>query len=199
MPERDDDDILTGPVPLPDAEPSAAERAHARTFAELVDKTLAGRTPPAMSADDRALVEVATVIRAASGNVQLTAPQQRLVVEAALRQAIGERAQPASSGAVPIAAARWRRWAPWTIAGASALVAAAAVLLWLQSPRERVVVREAPQAAALPEAERSRPADALIGPIPRERAGDASARIDAIFADRLDGYRERRYGAEGTP
>src|SRR5438105_139734 len=50
----DDDDFLAGPVPEPDAEPSATERAHARTFGELVDKTLAGRTPPAMSADDRA-------------------------------------------------------------------------------------------------------------------------------------------------
>ena len=31
----DDDDILTGPVPLPEAEPTPAERAHAKTFAEL--------------------------------------------------------------------------------------------------------------------------------------------------------------------
>ena len=73
----DDDDILTGLVPDPDAEPTAAERAKARTFAELVDKTLAGRTPPpALSADERALLEVATVIRAASGNVELPAAKR---------------------------------------------------------------------------------------------------------------------------
>jgi len=66
-----DDDTLTGSVPDPEAEPSSVELAHARRFADLVDKTLTGRTPPAMSADDRALLEVATVIRASHGNVEL--------------------------------------------------------------------------------------------------------------------------------
>jgi hypothetical protein len=186
----DDDDILTGAVPAPDAEPSPAERAHARTFAELVDKTLAGRaTPPAMSADDRALLEVATVIRAASGKVELGADKQRSIVEDALRQAIGGGGAKTSGSVVPIARGRARRWAPWAIAGASALVAAAAVLLfWLRGP-ERTHAPET--AAAIPSRWTSRPADPLIGPIARERAGDASTRIDTIFADRLDGYRER--------
>jgi hypothetical protein len=44
-----------------------------------------------------------------------------------------------------------------------------------------------------------RSADALIGPISRESAGDASARIDAIYADRLDGYRERRLARGRKP
>src|SRR5689334_3165586 len=56
-----DDDTLTGSVPEPETEPTKAELAHARRFADLVDKTLSGRTPPAISADDRALLEVATV------------------------------------------------------------------------------------------------------------------------------------------
>ncbi|MDQ3371012.1 MAG: hypothetical protein M3680_36805, partial [Myxococcota bacterium] len=47
-------------------------------------------------------------------------------------------------------------------------------------------------AAAPPTSWTSRPADPLIGPIPRDEAGNASARIDYIFADRLDGYRQRR-------
>src|SRR6185369_5253012 len=85
----DDDDILTGPVPDPDAEPTAAERAHARTFAELLDKSLSGKAPPAMSADDRALLEVATVIRATSGNLELAAGKQRGLIEDVLRQAVG--------------------------------------------------------------------------------------------------------------
>ena len=68
---------LTGAVPEPDAEATRGERAHAKTFAELVDKTFAGRTPPAMSTDDRALLEVATVIRAAHGGVELSARAQR--------------------------------------------------------------------------------------------------------------------------
>ena len=89
MPADQDDDFLTGTVPEPDAEPTAAERAHAKTFADLVDKTMSGRTPPAMSTDDRALIEVATVIRAAAGNVELGAAKRRSLVEDALRQAIG--------------------------------------------------------------------------------------------------------------
>jgi len=185
-----DDDTLTGSVPDPEAEPTPVELAHARRFAEVVDKTLAGPTPPAMSADDRALLEVATVIRATRGQLELAPARRHAIVEDALRQAIGGR--PASGGSVtPIARAPARRWAPWIIAGASALVAAAALLvLWLRpGPSDRTVLREWT----------SRPADALIGPIARDRAGDASARIDAIFADRLDGFRARRLARGGTP
>lgn len=192
-----DDDTLTGSVPDPEAEPTAAELAHARRFAELVDKTLAGRTPPAMSADDRALLEVATVIRATRGQVELAPARQHAVVEDALRQAIGT--GPASGGSVtPIARGPARRWAPWIVAGASTLVAAAALLvLWLrpaEPPRSAPIGR-----AAVPVEWTSRPADALIGPIARDRAGDAGARIDAIFADRLDGFRARRLARRGTP
>ncbi|HEX3763997.1 MAG TPA: hypothetical protein VHW23_35120 [Kofleriaceae bacterium] len=190
-----DQDTLTGSVPDPDAEPTAAELAHARRFAELVDKTLAGRTPPAMSADDRALLEVATVIRVTHGQLALAPARQHAVVEDALRQAIGDAA--AAGGAVtPIARARAaRRWAPWLVAGASTLVAAAALLvLWLRPPPAAP-----PGRAAVPVEWTSRPADALIGRIAPERAGDASARIDAIFADRLDGFRARRLARRGAP
>ena len=180
---QNDDDILTGPVPEPDAEPTTAERAHAKTFAELVDKTLAGRTPPAMSADDRALLEVATVIRAASGNVELAASKRRSMVEDALRQAVGGAAS--MTNVVPLAKAR-RRWAPWIVSGTSLAVAAAAVILWLRAPVPHAV------AAQIPTTWKSRPADPLIGEIRRERAADAGTRIDTIFADRLDGFRERR-------
>jgi hypothetical protein len=176
----DDDDILTGPVPDPDAEPTAAERAKARTFAELVDKTLAGRTPPAMSADDRALLEVATVIRAASADVELPSARQRSAIEDALRRGVG--GVGAGRGAPPIERGRVRRWAPWAVATATTLVAAAAItLLWVRVPRP----------VAAPVGALSGPTDRLIGPIAREHAGEASARIDTIFADRLDGYRER--------
>jgi len=190
MPKNDDNDFLTGTVPEPDAEPTAAERAHAKTFADLVDKTLAGRTPPAMSADDRALLEVATVIRAASGKVELPASTRRSVVEDALRQAVGGAG---ASTVIPISRGRVRRWAPWAVAATTSLVAAAAVILLL--------VRPAPHqaAAALPTAWTSRPADPLFGPIERDRAGDASTRIDTIFADRLDGYRDHQLARGGRP
>ena len=194
-------DLLGGLVPDPDAEPTAAERSHARTFAELVDKTLAGRTPPAMSADDRALLEVATVIRAATGGLPLAAGKQHAMIEDVLRQAVGAGAGGAGASAgrspatstvtpiLPIERSRARRWAPWAIAGASSLVAAAAIaMVWLRTPPPAA----APVAEAVPARWTSRPADPLIGPIPRERADDASARLDYIFADRLDGFRERR-------
>jgi hypothetical protein len=187
---RDDDDLLTGPVPAPGDEPSAAERAHAKAFAELVDKTLAGRTPGVMNTDDRALLEVATVIRAASGNVELAQPRRRSLIEDALRQAVGSRSLGMSGSIAVIRPSTWKRFAPWSVAATSTLVAAAAVLLWLRAPRV-VHVEVAPP---LPLAQQSRPADALVGPIARDRAGDARSRIDAIFADRLDGYRELQFG-----
>ena len=187
-----DDDILTGSVPAPDDTASSSERMHAKTFGELVDKTIAGRTPAAMSADDRALLEVATVIRAASGKAELSTAKRRSLVEDALRQAVGGNAATASGSVTPIARGRARRWAPWAIAAGASLVAAAAILLlWLRGP-ERVMIHD--QAAAqIPTTWKSRPADPLIGPIARENVGDASSRIDAIFADRLDGYRDRQF------
>ena len=182
-----DDDILTGPVPAPDAEATPTERSHAKSFADLVDKAITGRSmPPAMSADDRALLEVATVIRAGSGNVELGAAKRKSIVEDALRQAVGGAGGGVSTPVVPIERAR-RRWMPWAIAGTSTAVAAAAVLLlWLRGPERP----SAPSAPPVAEHLRPRPADALIGPISRDRAGDAMSRIDAIYADRLDGYRE---------
>jgi hypothetical protein len=186
-----DDDTLTGAVPDPDIEPTPAELAHARRFAELVDKTLTGRTPPAISAEDRALLEVATVIRATHGNLELAPSRQRQVIESALRQAVG--AAPATGSVTPIDRARARR-APWIVAGASTAVAAAAIAtLWLRAPKVQVVHQ-----AQIPAEWTSRSADGLVGPISRDHAGDALSRIDTIFADRLDGFRARRLTRGGT-
>jgi hypothetical protein len=190
MATDDKHDILSGPIPAPDADATAAERSHAKTFADLVDKTLAGRMPPAMSADDRTLLEVTTVIRAAHGNADLGSAKTRSIVEDALRQAVGGNPASTSGNVTPITQARARRWAPWAIAAASTLVAAAAILLfWLRDPAQPAHPPETAQ--SVPTQWKSRPADPLIGPIARERVGDASTRIDTIFADRLDGYRER--------
>jgi hypothetical protein len=191
--DRNDNDILTGPVPAPDAEPTSVERAGAKTFAELVDKTLAGRTPPAMSADARALLEVATVIRAANGKAELDRNKQRSIVEDALARAIGgTNISTTGNNVTAITAARARRrWVPWAVAGTSTLVAAAAMIaLWVRKP----AVIEVPvnvQAAEVPMTWRSRPADVLVGPIDRAEAGNAVGRIDRIFDNRLYGYRER--------
>jgi hypothetical protein len=194
---RQHDDTLTGSVPDPDTEAAPAELAHARRFAELVDKALTGRAPPAMSADDRALLEVATVIRATRGGLELAPARRDAIVEDALRQAIGAAPTAGGGDAVPIARGRAARWAPWIVAGASAVVAAAAIaLLWL-SPAAPGPAPTARRDA--PVEWRSRSADALIGPIARDHAGDASARLDAIFADRLDGFRARQLARRAAP
>ncbi len=198
MPIDDDDDILNAPIPEPDAEATPSERAHAKTFAAIIDKTLTGKTPAAMSSEDRALVEVATVIRAASGTMELAPAKARSLVEDALRQAVGGVAASTSGSVTPIARARGRRWVPWAISAMTTAIAAAAVLvLWLRAPVTKVVHEPTAAAAKLPVSWTSRPADPLIGPIAREQAGDASSRIDYIFADRLDGFRERRLSARG--
>ncbi|HSN25898.1 MAG TPA: hypothetical protein VLT45_06415 [Kofleriaceae bacterium] len=197
MSTSDDNDFLTGPVPEPEAEASPAERAHAKTFADLVEKTLAGRMPrqPVMSADDRALLEVATVIRAASGKVELPAQTKRSLVEEALEQAVGGGG---ASAVVPLARAR-RRWVPWTVAAVSSAVAAAAITLLIVRTPPRTAPAPTAAVAPLPIDQRSRPTDSLFGPIARDHAGDASSRIDTIFADRLDGYRDRELGRGGKP
>ncbi|MEJ7597598.1 MAG: hypothetical protein WKG01_06785 [Kofleriaceae bacterium] len=189
----DDDDILSASVPDADAEPTAAELAHARTFAELVDKTLSGRTPAAMSADDRALLEVATVIRVTRGALELAPQRSRSIVEDALRQAVGAHPAAASmGGATPITSARRRRWVPWAITATSTVIAAAAIMLmWLRTPKQVAPVAPIAQHQELPVNWMSRPVE-LPGPIAREQSGDAISRIDYIFADRLDGFRERR-------
>jgi len=194
MSENKNDDILTGPVPAPDAEATPVERTHAKRFADLIDKSLTGaRMPPAMSADDRALLEVATVIRAGHGNAELSAEKRRSIVEDALRQAVGG-VSSQGSDVTPITKARKKRL-PWVVAAASTLVAAAAILLiWLRKPDP------VPETAQVPTQWKSRSADPLIGRIPRARAGDAATRIDTIFADRLEGYRGRTFAARGrTP
>src|SRR5262245_1323275 len=112
---RDDDEI-----PGPDDEPTAAEKARARSFGDLVDRAVAGRAPAAMSPDDRALIEVATVIRGAAGKVELDASRASNLIEAALASAVDKDKGPRTStlppiggGSVtPITAAPKRRWLP---------------------------------------------------------------------------------------
>ena len=196
------DDTPTTP-PAPDDVADAAEKAHARAFGDLIDKVMAGRTPSAVPAEDRALLEVATVIRAASRPVELGAARTRSIVEAALGTAIERRGGSTRltdpslpvPGVVPIGRARARRVAPWVIAGVTSVVAVAAVALLLLRPA--APAPEAPATAAVtPIHQRSRPADPLIGVIAATPSLDgasraAVSRIDTIYADRLAGFRER--------
>ena len=199
-----DDDLDPGPIPDPDAEPTPAEKARARAFADLVDKVVAGRAPAAMSPEDRALAETATMIRASAGKIELAPARAKMLVDQALSRAVDQtiekvEAAPVPPAAIPIDRARRSR-APWIVAGVSTLVAAAAVFALVVRPPPRTPApAPAPtaQAVKVPETWTSRPADPLVGVIPEERAGEAAARIDAIFADRLDGYRERTLARGG--
>jgi hypothetical protein len=79
---------------------------------------------------------------------------------------------------------------PWALTAAAA---AAALFLALQRPApERTASLPEPAPASVSEVHRSRPADALIGQIPRDRAERASDRLDMIYADRMAGYRDLR-------
>ncbi|MCE9574091.1 MAG: hypothetical protein K8W52_13175 [Deltaproteobacteria bacterium] len=186
--DPDDDDFD------PDDPISPAELAHARGFGELIDRAVAGRgVPAAMSADDRALVEVATVIRGAAGRIALTDARAASIVDAALLAAVDKDrprsvsvppplGAPSPPRVVSIDAARKRSLLPWIAATVATAVAAAAIAILVTRP-----VRHAPS----PSVAARRSADQLVGVITRDRAGDAAARIDVIYADRLDGWREQ--------
>lgn len=211
---RDDD--TPSPVPAPDAAADGAEKARARAFGDLVDKVLAGKAPAAVPAEDRALLEVATVIRAATRPADLGAVKTRSIVESALAAAIerkggggGSRLSDPSmpvQGVVPIGRARARKLAPWIVAGVTSAVAAAAIVMLLVRPASTPggAVTAPVAAAPLPAHLRSRPADPLIGVIVAaptlDDAGAATVqRIDTIYADRLAGYRERRLSGRARP
>ncbi|MEZ4360379.1 MAG: hypothetical protein R3B48_09375 [Kofleriaceae bacterium] len=193
-------DFLEDDVPDVAADPSDSERLHAISFGDLIDKAIAGRTPPALSSDERALLEVATVLRAAAGEVELEGVRQDQLIEEALdapsRAAADERRGPSSVLDVPELGARRRRALPWLITGAtSAMAAAAMAALWLRVPHERLVAAPTPTPARWS----SRPADEVVGEIRRDASGDAAARLDSIYADRLEGYREVTLFQRGGP
>ena len=184
---NDDDDTLP-----PDAPETPAERARASAFASLVDGLVADEPPPpALGADDRALLETATAVRAGAGRSFALAPgRASSLIDDALARATGAPGAGGAFAEAPVSSPRWRRAAPWAVA---TVAAAAAQLLALRGPVVEPGATPAPQ-AELPASVQSRPADGLVGIIPRERADAASARLDAIYADRMAGYRSLTLG-----
>jgi hypothetical protein len=79
-----------------------------------------------------------------------------------------------------------RRRGPWMVAAMSAAVA---IVLVLADPVRK---QEAPPAA---KAARPTP-DQLVGRIDEKDSGDASRRLDVLYADRLTGYRSTKLGGE---
>jgi hypothetical protein len=191
----------TGPIPAPDHPADDLEQKRAERFGELVDSLVTGsKLPPAMDPDDRLHIDVASMIRASTGEVALAPERARELTAQALERAmVGE--GPPSISSLPavdgdqspgdeLAGRRSRltRIAPWTVA---AIAAAAAIALWIARPPAGGVATgpAVTPTKALPSSQRSRPADALIGAISRTDSHLASSRIDVIYADRLDGYR----------
>jgi hypothetical protein len=244
------DDTMNDLPGSPDDPASPAETAQAESFARLVDELMAGSSlPPALASDERALVEVAAIMRVCVGeprDVELDASRRDALIDQALLQALehkvgqgrdqamdqamdqhgrersevenDEREHGAAvrSGAqegladsdagrpehvpgdVPgdgpgdvMGARRRRRLGtiiPWALTAAAV---AAALFLALQRPAPEHTA-SLPEPASRSEIHRSRPADALIGQIPRDRAERASDRLDMIYADRMAGYRDLR-------
>lgn len=88
---------------------------------------------------------------------------------------------------------RWRKRSAAIGLAAAALAAGTLAAVFADSLAQSSPVEAQP----IPDRATSRPADPLVGEIPRERAADARARTDAIFADRLQGFRTRTWGEPG--
>ncbi len=187
------DDTRNDGIPEPNLPASDSERIRARSFGKLIDDLTEGAAaPPALAAETRELLDLAGTMRDALGDPGrahgLERERRDRIIDDAFRAAVGiPAASGAGGGSVTRLADRRRgrfaRYAPYAVA---AVAVAAAIFLFVTRPSQQ----RAAEPPALAEYHYSRPADALIGKIPRERAGDASARIDIIYADRLAGYRD---------
>lgn len=197
------------PIPEPDAPVSAGESARAEGFGHLVDKLVEGEPlPPAMDSEDRALIEVATMVVAGTHEMELQPERRSSIIDAALERAVlgpqKTTAGPKKPGepekaerddeVIDLGARRESRAArvlPWVVA---AVAAAAAVVLFVTRPPSAgdVARPTAPdsQKLELSAIHRSRSADPLIGQIPKSQSGHASARLDTIYSDRMAGFRD---------
>ena len=197
-----DDDGRRDAIPEPDDAASSSERMRAAQFASLLEDDAAGALPAALALEARHNLEMAVAVQAIAGHHQLDDAEANAMVANVLHNAMAP--------VVPtpvvdqLAAQRQRKQPhraatksrmPWIIAAASTLVATAALMMLMLRP---TVTPRTPAAAPPPLAWQSRPADALVGAIDRAEAGNAAKRIDAIYADRLDGYRNARYAQAGV-
>ena len=183
-----------------------AEQARAERFAELVSTLVADETlPPAMTPDDRELIGVATMLRAATGAMTLSSSRASSLAGQAIEAAGAAREQTPRDEPSKIATSRphagndlaeRRRGGlkpalPWLL---TLTASAAALVLWFARPSAGPDTAASVEVASsvFKPRQRSRPADRIVGMIARDNAHLASSRIDAIYADRLEGYRSIR-------
>jgi hypothetical protein len=178
---------------------SPEELALAQALAAKVDDLVAGKAMPRIGdAQEQELLRTSAMIRAAHHEVSLDATRQSALIEEAMRSALpGTHKEDDFHAVHSLDAARAKRRRNWSIA-ATALVAACAIaLLWFRTANPQQLGGEESQPLAslqeLPQNERSRPSDALIGQIAPEQSGMSSARLDQIYGDRMAGYRALQF------
>jgi hypothetical protein len=153
--------------------PSEEERGQARDFGDRLDRLLRGE--PVASEDD--LLAAARMTRGAlDAEERLTGERREAILDQAIRQA---RTQPER---------RRSRIAAPVLALAAGLLLVISVSLLFAPVRES----RAPLPRPLPQL-LSRPSNDLLGRPFQDRSG-ASSRLDLVYADRLNGYRQVTLG-----
>lgn len=164
-----------------DPAPTDEELRQARELSSAVDRLLAGESVAAP--DD--LLQASGMIRASFREERLAEERRDELIQQAMRQALGR----------PATAARRPRLAVASVVALAAslvLVVAAGLIVWSGGPSRRHAPRP-----ELPPQLLSRSSNALMGRPFTDRAG-ASSRLDLVFADRMNGYRQVVL-ARGTP
>jgi hypothetical protein len=175
MAERQD------PTPEGERPITADERMRAQRLGRLVDAMLSGQgAPPALEAEERALLEAATIVHATLGHPGLAHARMQVVIDSALGEATQQAPErpgipDRAATPLPVRAKRRASRTKAYVAGAALGLVAAAVIM----------VKLRPEGQSL--RARLRSPDAVLGrPIARAEAPAATARVDALLADRRD-------------
>lgn len=190
----------------PEQPASDEEQATAESFADLVDSLLMDdRLPDIMGAEQRELIDTAAIMRANLRDHALPPVRVNALIDDALARAaddanagvsrrspevandVGRRADVADVIDLSARRRRLQRLIPW---GVATFAAAAALIFALRTSPPAESPPTVPDQLSM--MHRSRPADPLIGQIPRAEAGRASTRLDTIYSDRMAGYRDLR-------
>jgi len=175
--EHDWPEDLSAEEPAPDAE----ELALARRLGAVTDQLLAGELPRSVDTASDPLLAAATMLRSAAGvEEHLGGERGGQLIQRALHEAA---ARPVHRRRRPRGRALLRA-APYLALAASVVLLLSAAWIGLVPAR-----RSAPPAPAARPVLLSRPSNDLMGQPFSNRAG-ASERLDLVFADRLQGYRQ---------
>jgi hypothetical protein len=175
--------------------PTEEELREAQAFASKVDRLLRGEPTRSAQGDltggedvgpPDELTTAARLLRASVREEHLSEQRRDELIEQAMLRTL---AQP-----MPAPRSRARRLAPvLALAASLVLVIGAALLVWREGPAGR----HADATGQVPRQMVSRTSDDLMGRPFEDRAG-ASGRLDLVYADRLNGYRQVLL-ARGTP